>query len=538
MLACSPGAASCESATVRRTCNADGMAYTTAPCPAGETCSGGVCAATVSSPVAVPVSPGPGARVRPRPQFRWTLRDGADGARLQVCRDQSCTTLVFQQDATGTTFTPLMDLPTAALWWRVAGRAGSAVNPTPSAPRFFRVSPAGPWTNGDGTDINGDGYSDLVISAGSSSAGRVLVYLGSARGVPSSPSQSLLEPPSSQGSDAQFGQGLAFVGDVDFDGYNDVVVGAPNARRNGMAYFYRGGTSGLTGPVVEYRSNGGATNVVFGRYVAGIGDVNNDGHADFAIGEYGNMTPQIFLGRSATIPMFPAQTLARGKRVVGVGDVNGDGYDDVVNHHGMGLHLGGSSGVSLMATAPVEGFEFDCDGVIDAGDVNGDGRKDLVITCPPTLTNPAGRAYLFGGTSTGFSRSPSSTFISTAMRYGDVVDTLGDVNQDNFSDFVVSGGGVGAWVHYGGASGLSSGSVVSLAVPAGSGTSVLGFGAGLSNVGDLDGDGVLDLAVADPARNRLHLYRPNTTGTTWTLATTLTGTAGDPDFGRAIASAN
>ena len=482
-------------------------------------------------PSVTPVAPGRGARVRPRPQFRWALRGSADGARLQVCRDRTCATVVFQQDVTGTTFTPSMDLSTGILWWRVAARIGTTVNPTFAPPRSFVVAAAGPWTNGDGTDINGDGYSDLVTVTGQS-YNRVLVYLGSASGIRSTPSQTV-SGPTSQAPNNSFGYGLAFVGDVDVDGYNDVLIGSAAD----WAGLYRGSATGLmTAPASEHRRSGSRPPLstdYFGEDPSGIGDINGDGYPDVAIGG----SAHIFRNAGGMIPPRATLALTEGTLTVGIGDINGDGYDDVMNPRAGGLRYGGPDAPTTMTAGNFTGLPGDCGELVAPGDVNGDGRPDFVVGCPQNVLGP-GFVNLYLGTATGFATTPVVRLQMTSLPYYIAsLDALGDVNQDGYADLVVSATGTGVWVHYGSPSGFSASSRATLPIPPGANTSNFGFGHRVTNVGDLNGDGMVDLAVTDLLGDRLYLYRPNATGTTWTLVTTLMY-SGYTSIGRAVASAN
>ena len=92
-------------------------------------------------------------------------------------------------------------------------------------------------------DLNGDGYADLAIGARSLATGSrfVLVYLGQAAGPTNIPSATIDALETERG-DTQFGLGLELTGDVDSDGYTDLVIGAP---LRGRAYLYRGGRPGV-----------------------------------------------------------------------------------------------------------------------------------------------------------------------------------------------------------------------------------------------------------------------------------------------------
>jgi Na+-transporting NADH:ubiquinone oxidoreductase subunit NqrB len=149
--------------------------------------------------------------------------------------------------------------------------------------------------------------------------------------------------------DAYFGISVASAGDVNGDGYDDVIVGAhlydapnPNA---GKAYLYLGSSFGLE-TIALWTSSGDAQAYAhFGSSVASAGDVNGDGYDDVVIGSQLHDTPNanagkayLYLGSSLGLQTSPAWTSSGddqeqayfGVSAAGAGDVNGDGYDDVV----------------------------------------------------------------------------------------------------------------------------------------------------------------------------------------------------------------
>src|SRR5262249_31525458 len=99
-------------------------------------------------------------------------------------------------------------------------------------------------------DVNGDGYSDVIVSApyfsnGETDEGRVYLYLGSASGLSTTPAWTA----ESNQAGAVFGLSVASAGDVNGDGYSDVIVGAPNYTNGqngeGRAFVFLGSASGL-----------------------------------------------------------------------------------------------------------------------------------------------------------------------------------------------------------------------------------------------------------------------------------------------------
>jgi hypothetical protein len=270
-----------------------------------------------------------------------------------------------------------------------------------------------------------------------------------------------------------FGWAVAGVGDVDADGFEDVVVGTPYSTGTdwvGRAFVYNGGLDFATPEPVELLSPERSDRYIdrYGDAVGGGGDVNGDGFAD------------VLVGASYT-PVAP--------------DVYG-----VVYVHPGGRPFRGQPSVRLASTSPDEemlGYP-----VIDAGDVNGDGFSDILVAAQgyPGSGYNAGRAYLW----LGGDPLPASPMWSVTGRSQEVLGrslAAGDLDGDGVFDLVVgSGDGLvdgeprgRVGVHFG-RGGPSS--VPDVALLGEERWDRLGNAAAV--VGDLDGDGYDDLAVGVP----------------------------------------
>ena len=221
-------------------------------------------------------------------------------------------------------------------------------------------------------DVNGDGYADVVVGAYgySGSTGRAYVYLGGPSGLATTAATTL----TGEAADNYFGYSVATAGDVNGDGYADVVVGAHGySSYTGRAYVYLGGPSGLA-TTAATTLTGEATGNYFGHSVATAGDVNGDGYADVVVGArgYSSSTGRayVYLGGASGLATTAATTLTGeaadnyfGYSVATAGDVNGDGYADVVvgaygYSSGTGrayVYLGGASGLATTAATTLTG---------------------------------------------------------------------------------------------------------------------------------------------------------------------------------------
>jgi hypothetical protein len=148
-------------------------------------------------------------------------------------------------------------------------------------------------------DVNNDGYDDVIIGAygHSSFTGRAYVYYG---GVSMDTTADVTMDGSAS---SYFGYSVSIAGDVNGDSYDDVIVSVYTySSYTGRAYVYYGGSSMDT--TADVTMTGEGTNNFFGRPVAGAGDVNNDGYDDVIIGAFGypdNGKVYIYSDNSATL---------------------------------------------------------------------------------------------------------------------------------------------------------------------------------------------------------------------------------------------
>ncbi|MBK7876098.1 MAG: FG-GAP repeat protein [Planctomycetes bacterium] len=387
-------------------------------------------------------------------------------------------------------------------------------------------------------DVNGDGYGDVLVGApgfdnGQADEGRTLVFLGGAAGLALTPAWTV----ESDQAGARFGTGAACAGDVNGDGYADVVVGAPlydaGQSDEGRAFLYLGGASGLaTTPAWTSESNQPVGD--FGRWVASAGDVNGDGYGDVIVGaplydsgQADEGRTYLFTGGANGLALAPAWTAESdqpfsnsGHSVARAGDVNADGYDDVIvgawlydngetDEGAAFVYLGGASGLATTPAALLESnvaAAFFGISVSAAGDVNGDGYDDVIVGACSYTNGEAneGAAYVYLGHPLGLNTAPAWQVESNQSNalFGFAVAGNGDVNGDGYSDVLA---GAIQWTNGESAEGkvfLYYGSPAGLPVVASwtYESNVVGalLGNSLALVGDVNGDGHGDVLAGAP----------------------------------------
>ena len=326
-------------------------------------------------------------------------------------------------------------------------------------------------------DFNADGFSDISISASRYARpgrgdGYAFAYYGSNEGIQKSLDWKLPSP----GADASFGNAFA-VGDVNGDGITDLILAARSMTgrisKEGAVYVFSGSAKGLASTALS-TNWGGQTNSMFGAVIACVGDINHDGFDDVLVGASDFSTTNMPQAGRASLFHGSAQGLREGAvwTVTGpaagvrlgfalavLGDINDDGYPEVAISAPSGtlsktapgmvmVYQGSASGFSTepvwTAMGDQSGIRFGFS-VSSAGDVNGDGRSDLLIGAPlrKELTAGEGRVYLYLTKSNALPAVPDwvADGGGDLAKIGDKVSGLGDVNRDGFDDFAVSAPG-------------------------------------------------------------------------------------------------
>jgi hypothetical protein len=357
-------------------------------------------------------------------------------------------------------------------------------------------------------DVNCDGYADVIVgayynAAGGTDAGRAYVYSGQ--------TGALLHTFTGEAAGDFFGVSVSGAGDVDDDGYADLIVGAhcndAGGTDAGRAYVYSGQTGGLL-----HIFTGEAADNYFGISVSGAGDVNNDGHADLIVGAHAYGAAVNSAGRAyvysgqtgALLHIFTGEAAGDsfGGFVSGAGDVDNDGHDDlIIGAHqnsaggfvaGRAYVYSGQTGMLLHTFTGEDIFDQLGLSVCGAGDIDQDGYADLMVGSYEG-GNGIGHAYVFSG-QTG---TPLHIFTGELAgdEFGWSVSGTGDVDGDGFGDLIVGAPrNSEGWLDTGRAYVYSgqTGEVLYTFVGA---AAYDYFGKSVSGAGDVDNDGYADLIV-------------------------------------------
>jgi len=291
--------------------------------------------------------------------------------------------------------------------------------------------------------VNGDAFGDIIVGApfdGASQAGMVRVISGSTY----LPIWTVTGGPGDL-----LGSVVSWVGDINNDGRDDFMFGAPAASPDGMTSSgYARVYSGANGSML-FGSQGFSTGDRVGSSVAGLGDINGDNHDDFIVGS-ASLGATVYSGQTG-LPIFPAFTSfsaddVYGGVVAGIGDVNGDDVPDFA--------IGATQDGSIFALAPgyVE-LRSGTDGTLirtltgdnlsdrfgaaidGAGDVNNDGTDDVIVGADQTALALTGYVKVFSGAD----GSVLHTFTgdANADHFGQSVAGMRDLDGDDSYEFLI-----------------------------------------------------------------------------------------------------
>jgi hypothetical protein len=435
-----------------------------------------------------------------KPTFRVEPAPGADGAEIEICRDRECRQPIAKFAGLGGRIRPAAPLPEGRFFYRARSRRHGRTEGPPSVAFQFAVRRGAPDVdtafvsfndaNADGHDdeplfgakegfvfrvsqeetggayarvgdVNGDGFSDVLggvpcASDAGCPGAPALLFLGGANGFTK---RQGLAMPAPEAANPDSGREFSDAGDVDGDGYADVV----EFCAGGGTYLYRGGAEGFELPAVSLGETQ-STAAVLG------GDFNGDGYADLVLARAAGAPPygaRVYFGgpggpgRGFGLRA-PDDAADFGVSLVARGDVNGDGFSDVVIGASSAPYAAaaprtraaagqvyvfyGARAPSPEAAVVLRGTESD--GALfglglGVGDLNGNGAADVVAIAPCAQRATGGecrrgQAFVFEGSSAGIAAIPTGTLADTSTPSSQVV-LIRDLDGDGFDDMSYAG---------------------------------------------------------------------------------------------------
>ncbi|MEZ4392732.1 MAG: VCBS repeat-containing protein [Polyangiales bacterium] len=477
-------------------------------CSAGDVCAGDRCVPQWASAPRLLLPASLGRVTSRRPTLRWVLPQGADGARVELCRERACDVVTASFEDRVDSARPPAPLAPGVHFWRVFPRFNGEYSRKASATWSFVVRPVDAEVDtsfGRLNDVNGDGYADVLVST--SRERPVGIYFGSPRGV--STRADLAVPPSWEGLPARVGA----VGDVNGDGFGDLLVRASRPDGGARLLLIPGGARPSLDRAVELTSD-----APWALSVTGAGDLDGDGFGDLL--GVDPETPgapaqlRVWYGTPSGVYPIPRRLIESSPgsglsaTLAALGDLNGDTLPDLVlgaasRGEGAGgvtawINGGCHGGELVELGAPPEQGGRLGDAVALASDADGDGLVEALAAQPFSDRDvDRSRIHVFPGDAREMDPAPgASVALPGAQQEGIRLVPSGDLNGDGYSDVVV-------WAHseqrgpsfslfYGSARGVPT-TPARVVYPQEFGATETALSVGLA--GDTDRDGYDDLLV-------------------------------------------
>ena len=416
--------------------------------------------------------------------------------------------------ASGDRLRPAASLSPGVHFWRLFASDGAATDGAPSPTWWFRVGRAdAPIDTSWGltSDFDGDGYADVAVTARDTA----FVHLGGAGGLSALPVVEL---------SAGWSTTASAAGDLNGDGFTDLLVSGTTITggvASGATQVYLGGRGvfGVPDAVIGCVDCGPTGGVL----ATGIGDVDGDGYGDAALSAPAALdyTGIVHVHRGGPHGLSTSPTVLTGmgtSTVLGAwvssGDVDGDGLSDLVvagadtSPRPFFVFRGSPSGpsttpIAIQPPLGVDIFDFGR-GLAVVGDLNADGFADVAAAGCIDHVDCRGEVYVYHGSASGLPPQPSVVLTQAAAgafdgsNFGIALSGI-DVDRDGYDDLLVGAptntlGLVGTvFIYRGGASGLANAPSAALSVPMAS-----NFGSALARAADYDGDTIDDVAIGAP----------------------------------------
>ena len=340
-------------------------------------------------------------------------------------------------------------------------------------------------------DVDGDGLADLLLGAqgnneAADNAGQAFLVLGASITVGPMDTMAADARFVGQAEDDYAGRSVSSAGDVDGDGFDELLVGAHQPYDGtGMAYLFRGPVTGvLDVGSADLALQGEAEGDRAGAAVAAAGDVDGDGLADLLVGapksdsfeinagiaylmlgaSWGQGVSALELGQADMHFLGEALDDGAGEALAAAGDMDGDGLGDLLIGASGNDVLGEGTGQAylVLGASCSSGARLDLAGadailvgaeardeagaaVAGLGDVDGDGWPDLLVGAPQDSYSSAGEtgyaALIYGPVTGVLDLSLAAAFVEDGYSVGAAVAAAGDVDGDGLRDLLVGGHG-------------------------------------------------------------------------------------------------